>query len=136
MKPSDDSFEPLASRLWLKAFFWVAVASAWGLVLSVIAFISLAVFFGGRPSAVEREVSVGLTSNEVRARAGRPDHEFEDATSWLFIIKASDGCDTSSISSAWLYSHVFQDDAMVYFDERDRVVCVHSGGKIIYNVSY
>jgi len=70
-------------------------------------------------------------SAQVRDRVGEPDQQFDDAKQWLFMIDEADGCETGTISSAWLYSHVFQDDAMVFFDATDRVVCVHESGKII-----
>ena len=91
MKPNDDAAEqPLESRVWVKALFWLAVASAWGLVVGLLAFIAFLAFFAGRPSPAARDVSKGMTGAQVLERAGRPDHEFEDATQWLFIIRESD----------------------------------------------
>jgi hypothetical protein len=136
VKPPDNSSGPLASRPWLKVLFWCAVAAAWGLALGSVAFIGLIVFFAGRPSPVQQAVSRGLAADEVVARVGKPTREFEDASRWFFIINDSDECATDSISSAWLYSYMFQDDSMVYLDDQGRVVCVHSGGKIIYHVSH
>ncbi len=107
------------------------MASAWALAVGVVALVVGVLVWAGRPSAVVRDVAAGMATAQVVDLVGDPDQRFDDAEQWLSVIDDADGCKVERITSAWLYVHILQDDAMVFFDATGRVVCVHESGKLI-----
>jgi hypothetical protein len=110
--------------------FWVMVAVLWAMPLTLVGVVVAVVLLGGSPSKVLREVTPGMTADEVRRRVGSPSATFADATSWQSLAAQTKGCGQSvPPSTAWLYTRFVQDDSMVFFDAAQRVLCVHECGK-------
>ena len=127
---TDTQQEP---RALVRRTFWFVVAALWVVPLTFVALVVAATLLGGRPSKVLREVTLGMTAEDVRRRVGAPSETFDDAVSWRWLAAKTKQCGANPpVATAWLYSRILQDDSMVFFDANQRVLCVHESGEIIF----
>ncbi len=75
----------------------------------------------------------GTSAETVVERFGEPDHKLADPP-FVEALTPSQCPSKERITSGWIYSPYFYDDAVIYFDAAKRVVCVREGGVIIHTV--
>jgi len=135
--PMQDNVSP-STRWWLRALFWLGVTPLWVAVGGIIAFIAAAVLFTGQPSGVLPLAKAGLPAAALEQALGTPTERYTaaGAVGWAEVLGAPGGCERRRISGAWLYAHWFKDDAIVYLDRDNRVLCAVEKGSIIHLRSY
>jgi hypothetical protein len=83
------------------------------------------------PRDLVRNLPQGTTAEVVLSTLGEPKARYTDARSWVKTLGQRVECLPSlQITRAWRYDPLLHDDAMVFFDATDRVVCVYEGGVI------
>ena len=124
---------PPSTRRWLRVLFWVAVTPLWIAVGGTLAFIAAAVLFAGQPSGILTVAKAGLPSTALTRARGTPSRRYDTAAAvgWAAVLGVPEGCERQRISEAWLYAHWFSDDAMVFIDRDQRVLCAVEKGSII-----
>ncbi len=121
----------------VRVLFWLVVAVLWAILLALVAGVVGATSLAGRPSKVAREVTRGMTADEVRHRVGPPSSTFADATPWQSRAAETPGCGPSDrLAAAWLYPRFLRDDSIVFFDDQHRVLCVHERSKVFHIQSH
>ena len=70
----------------------------------------------------------GTPAKTVLEMFGEPDSRNREPDAWVGMAKSPACIPKDRIKSSWRYSPLVHDDAIIFFDSAERVVCVMEGG--------
>ncbi len=76
----------------------------------------------------------GTSAESVIEKFGEPDEKMASDPPFVESLTPSECPGKERIKSGWVYTPLFRDHAMIYFDASKRVVCVREGGVIFTTV--